>query len=204
VLIFITYMVTSSSSAYGSSFHDNGDGIDNKKSFFTPGKRKSTHDDDDDDGSDNGTSKDDQGASMTPKDRCKGWCGHMPSWHHELVGPERRSCSRCSKPITPNTQAVCNGSKGSTAPDAQAQSKGRTRAYAARSAQHADAWEPPPLFECVDGTEKLACNFYYSTVSPDHQAGTGVPPRNPGLRPNFQVQHLLSQLRLAFEMAFER
>jgi hypothetical protein len=29
-------------------------------------------------------------------------------------------------------------------------------------------------------------------VSPDHQAGTGVPaPRNPGLRPNFQVQHLL-------------
>jgi hypothetical protein len=38
------------------------------------------------------------------------------------------------------------------------------------------------LFELLNGTEKLACNFYYSTVSPDHQAGTGVP-RNPGLCP---------------------
>jgi hypothetical protein len=41
-------MMTSSSSAYGSSFHGNGDGNDNKKIFFTPGKRKSTHGDDDD------------------------------------------------------------------------------------------------------------------------------------------------------------
>jgi hypothetical protein len=48
------------------------------------------------------------------------------------------------------------------------------------------------LFELLNGTEELACNFYYSAVGlPDHQAGTGVPPRNPGLRPNFQVQHLL-------------
>jgi hypothetical protein len=39
------------SSAYGSSFHDNGDGNENKKSFFTPGKRKSNRDDDD--GNDN-------------------------------------------------------------------------------------------------------------------------------------------------------
>jgi hypothetical protein len=62
-VLIITFMMTSSSSAYGSSFHDNGDGKDNKKSFFTPGKRKST-------------SKGAQGDSMTPKDRCKGWCGH--------------------------------------------------------------------------------------------------------------------------------
>jgi hypothetical protein len=34
---------------------DNGDGNDNKKSFFTPGKRKSDRDDDDD--NDDGTSK---------------------------------------------------------------------------------------------------------------------------------------------------
>jgi hypothetical protein len=50
------------------------------------------------------------------------------------------------------------------------------------------------LFELLNGTEELACNFYYSTVSPDHQAGTGVPPRSPGPRPNFaprEVQHLL-------------
>jgi hypothetical protein len=48
------------------------------------------------------------------------------------------------------------------------------------------------LFEIPSGTEKLACNFFYSTVSPDHpQVGTGMSPHNPGLRPNFQVQHLL-------------
>jgi hypothetical protein len=47
------------------------------------------------------------------------------------------------------------------------------------------------LFELLNGTEKLACNFYFSVVSPDHQTGAGVPPRSPGLRPNFQVQHLL-------------
>jgi hypothetical protein len=47
------------------------------------------------------------------------------------------------------------------------------------------------LFELLNDTEKLACNFYFSAVSPDNQTGTGVPPRNPGLRPNFQVQHLL-------------
>jgi hypothetical protein len=60
-------MMTSSSSAYGSSFHDSGDGNDNNKNFFTPGKRKSTHDDDDDgDGNDNGTPKDNQEANMIP------------------------------------------------------------------------------------------------------------------------------------------
>jgi hypothetical protein len=38
-------MVTSSSSAYGSSFHDNVDGNDNNNNFITPGKqRKNTHD----------------------------------------------------------------------------------------------------------------------------------------------------------------
>jgi hypothetical protein len=47
------------------------------------------------------------------------------------------------------------------------------------------------LFEVLNDTEKLACNFYFSTVSPDNQTGAGVPPRSPGLRPNFQVQHLL-------------
>jgi hypothetical protein len=47
------------------------------------------------------------------------------------------------------------------------------------------------LFELLSNTEKLACNFYYSTASPGHQAGAGMPPRSPGPRPNFQVQHLL-------------
>jgi hypothetical protein len=47
------------------------------------------------------------------------------------------------------------------------------------------------LFEGLSSTEKLSCNFYYSAVSPDHQVGAGMPPRSPGLRPNFQVQHLL-------------
>ena len=47
------------------------------------------------------------------------------------------------------------------------------------------------LFEILSGTEKLACNFYFSTVSPDNQTGAGMPQRSPGLRPNFQVQHLL-------------
>jgi hypothetical protein len=47
-VLIIAYMISSSSSAYGSSFHDNGDGNDNKKNFFTPGKRKSTRDDGDD------------------------------------------------------------------------------------------------------------------------------------------------------------
>jgi hypothetical protein len=45
-VLIITYMVTSSSSAYGSSSHDNVvDGNYNKKNFITPGKRKNTHDD---------------------------------------------------------------------------------------------------------------------------------------------------------------
>jgi hypothetical protein len=35
-VLIITYMMTSSSSAYGSSFHDNGDGNDKKKFFFHP------------------------------------------------------------------------------------------------------------------------------------------------------------------------
>ena len=52
-MLIVTYMVISSSSAYGNSFHDNGDGYDNKNNFFTPGKRKSTRDDGDD-GNDNG------------------------------------------------------------------------------------------------------------------------------------------------------
>jgi hypothetical protein len=50
------------------------------------------------------------------------------------------------------------------------------------------------LFELLDDTEKLVCNFYYSTVD-----GKPRPPswnrrattRSPCLRPNFQVQHLL-------------
>jgi hypothetical protein len=95
----ITYMMTSSSSAYGSSFHDNGDGNDKKKIFITPDKRKSTRDDDDgDDGNDNGAPKDDQEAKMTPKDRCKAWCGHTASWHHELVGPELQSVLQANHP----------------------------------------------------------------------------------------------------------
>jgi hypothetical protein len=32
-VLIIAYMISSSSSAYGSSFHDNGDGNDNKKNF---------------------------------------------------------------------------------------------------------------------------------------------------------------------------
>jgi hypothetical protein len=88
-------MMSSSSSAYGSSFHDNGDGNDIKKFFFTPGKRKSTRDDGDD-GNDNGAPNGDQEAKMIPKDRCKTWCGHTAPWHYEQVGPE--SCSRYYKP----------------------------------------------------------------------------------------------------------
>jgi hypothetical protein len=60
-------MMTSSSSAYGSSFHDNGDGNDNNKSFITPGKR----DCDDDDNGDY-TSKSIQTWHLSPSDRCKG------------------------------------------------------------------------------------------------------------------------------------
>jgi hypothetical protein len=48
------------------------------------------------------------------------------------------------------------------------------------------------LFECLNGDDKLACNFYYSTVGPDLQTGAGMPQRNPGLRPNFQEAHLLA------------
>jgi hypothetical protein len=90
-----TFMMTSSSSAYGSSFHDNGDGSDNKMNFFTPGKRKSNRDDDE---NDDGTSKGAQGGTMTPKDRCKGWCGHTSSWHQELVGPELQSVLQANHP----------------------------------------------------------------------------------------------------------
>jgi hypothetical protein len=50
--------------------------------------------------------------------------------------------------------------------------------HGARSKQQARVAETPSCYP-------------YSTVSPDHQAGTGVPPRNPGIRPNFQVQHPL-------------
>jgi hypothetical protein len=66
-VLVVAYMLTSSSSAYGSSFHDNGDGHDNKKNIFTPGKRKSTRDDGGD-GNDNGAPNGDQEAKMTPKD----------------------------------------------------------------------------------------------------------------------------------------
>jgi hypothetical protein len=98
-VLIITYMMTSSSSAYGSSFHDNDDGNDKKKIFFTPGKRKNTHDGDGGGGgNDNGTPKDDQEAKMTPKDRCKTWCGHTASWHHELVGSELQSVLQASHP----------------------------------------------------------------------------------------------------------
>jgi hypothetical protein len=64
----IAYMISSSSSAYGSSFHDNGDGNDKKKNLFTPGKRKSTRDNGDD-GNDNGAPNGDQEAKMTPNQR---------------------------------------------------------------------------------------------------------------------------------------
>ena len=67
-VLIIAFMISSSSSAYGSSFHDNGDGNDNKKNFFTPGKRKSTRDDGDDD-NDNGAPNGDQEAKMTPNQR---------------------------------------------------------------------------------------------------------------------------------------
>jgi hypothetical protein len=97
-MLIMTYMVISTSSAYGNSFHDNGDGYDNKNNFFTPGKRKSTRDDDDDDGNDNGEPNDDQEAKMTPKDRCKTWCGHTASWHREQVGPELQSVLQANHP----------------------------------------------------------------------------------------------------------
>jgi hypothetical protein len=97
-VLIIAYMMSSSSSAYGSSFHDNGDGDDNKKNFFTPGKRKSTRDDDDDDGNDNGAPNGDQEAKMTPKGRCKTWCGHTASWHYEQVGPELQSVLQANHP----------------------------------------------------------------------------------------------------------
>ena len=35
---------------------------------------------------------------MTPKDRCKGWCGHTSSWHQELVGPELQSVLQANHP----------------------------------------------------------------------------------------------------------
>jgi hypothetical protein len=46
--IITSMVINSSSAAYGSSFHfhDNGNGNDDKKNFFTPGKRKSNRDDD--------------------------------------------------------------------------------------------------------------------------------------------------------------
>jgi hypothetical protein len=95
---------------------------------------------DDDDGSDNGTSKDDQGASMTPKNRRKGWCGHTSSWHHELVGPELQSVLQANRPQ--HAGGLHSGSKDSTAPDVQAQSKRRKSAHPERPAQHVDVWEP--------------------------------------------------------------
>jgi hypothetical protein len=96
-MLIIAYMMISSSSAYGSSFHDNGDGNDNMKNFLTPGKRKSTRDDGDD-GNDNGAPNGDQEAKMTPKDRCKTWCGHTAPWHHELVGPELQAVLQANHP----------------------------------------------------------------------------------------------------------
>jgi hypothetical protein len=115
-VLIIAFMTTGSSSAHGSSFHDNGDGNDNKRSFVTPGKRKSNRDDDDD--NDDGTSKGTQTASMTPKDRCKGWCGHTTSWHRELVGSELQSVLQANHPQ--HAQAVCSGNKDFTKPDALA------------------------------------------------------------------------------------
>jgi hypothetical protein len=179
-VLIITYMMISSSSAYGSSFHDNGDGNDNKKSFCTPGKRKSTHDDDDDDdGNDNGISKDDQGASMTPKDRCKGWCGHTPSWHHELVGPELQLVLQASHPQHAGGLQREQRFHSTECPGSVEEAYQSTPGALCTACRCMGA-----SFECLDGTKKLACNFYYSTASPDHQAGTGVPPRNPGLRQN--------------------
>jgi hypothetical protein len=43
--------------------------------------------------------------------------------HHGTTSWSGRSYSRCYKPIILNTQEVCSGSKGSTTPAAQAQSK---------------------------------------------------------------------------------
>jgi hypothetical protein len=67
-VLIVTFMMTSSSSAYGSSFHDNGDGNDNKRSPITPGKRKNDRDDDDN-GDD--TPKGIQTWRMSPSDRGK-------------------------------------------------------------------------------------------------------------------------------------
>jgi hypothetical protein len=201
-VLIITYMMTSSSSAYGSSFHDNGDGDNNKiPPPPPPSKRKSTHDDDDDDdGNDNGKSKDDQGASMTPKDRCKGWCGHTSSWHHELVGPELQSVLQANHPqhaggLQREQRFHSTGCPGPV--EGAYQSTPGALCTACRCMR--------AHFECLDGTEKLiTCNSYYSTVSPDRQAGTGVPPRNPGLRPNFQVQqHLCPACGLALPQVLE-
>jgi hypothetical protein len=97
-------MMTSSSSAYGSSFHDNGDGNDNKKILFTPGKRKSTHDGDDGgDGNDNGAPKDDQEAKMTPKPPRTDAKHGVGTRHHGTTSWSDRSCSRYYKPIILNT-----------------------------------------------------------------------------------------------------
>jgi hypothetical protein len=35
---------------------------------------------------------------MTPKGRCKEWCGHTSSWHRELVGPELQSVLQADHP----------------------------------------------------------------------------------------------------------
>jgi hypothetical protein len=77
-VLIIAFMMTSSSSAYGSSFHDNGDGNDNKKNFFTLGKHKSNRDDDDNDDS---TSKGAQAANMA-----QGPMQRMV-WAHVVMAP---------------------------------------------------------------------------------------------------------------------
>ena len=185
-MLIVTYMMISSSSSYGNSFHDNGDGYDNKNNFFTPGKRKSTRDDDDDDGNDNGEPNDDQEAKMTPKDRCKTWCGHTASWHREQVGPELQSVLQANHPQHARGLQREQRFHGTGCPGAVEEAYQTTPGALCTACRCMGA-----LFEILNDTEKLACNFYFSTVSPDNQTGAGMPPRNPGLRPNFQVQHLL-------------
>jgi hypothetical protein len=128
--------------------------------------------------------------------RFAGWAskdglGARHYWHQELVGgPELQPVLHSQSPPTRRRSAA-----GAKVPQHRmsrpSRTKGRTRTHLERPAQHVDAWACSSSSSSTAPRSSRATSFYYSAVSPDHQAGTGVPPHNPGLRPNFQVQHLL-------------
>jgi hypothetical protein len=120
-----------------------------------------------------------QEAKMTPKDRCKTWCGHTASWHSEQVGPELQSVLQANHPQHAGGLQREQRFHRTGCPGAVEEAYQTTPGALCTACRCMGA-----LFEILNDTEKLACNFYFSTVSPDNQTGAGMPPRNPGLRPN--------------------